>query len=151
MRKLLSILVAGVMLGGLFQGCGQRLYRRWMITRFVTTTEFKVPVKNEKVTVVMVGEDTIAVAYSEFPILIPKGIDPQVSYMDVDGIASQKNLSRANGDTFINKVDVGVNKAKLFQVICFEDSRKGDFDYNDLVIHVKYQQRGDIFGLACNR
>lgn len=147
MRKLLSILVAGVMFGACSKGVDSN-FTKDDVTRLVTTEEFKVPVENEKVTIVMVGVDTIAVAYSEFPILIPRGIEPQVSYMDVDGGTSQKNLSRAYDDTFINKVDVGVNKAKLFQVICFEDSRKGDFDYNDLVIHVKYEQRGNIFGFG---
>lgn len=147
MRKLLSILVAGVMFGACSKSIDSN-FTKEDVTRFVTTEEFKVPVKSEKVTVVMVGEDTIAVAYSEFPILIPKGIVPQISYMDVDRGTSQKNLSRASDDTFINKVDVGVNKAKLYQVICFEDSREGDYDYNDLVIHVKYQQNGNIFGFG---
>lgn len=147
MRKLLFILVAGVMLGACSKSVDSN-FTKEDVTRFVTTEEFKIPVESEKVTVVMVGEDTIAVAYSEFPILIPKGIEPQISYMDVDGIASQKNLSRGYSDSFINKIDVGVNKAKLFQVICFEDSRAGDYDYNDLVIHVKYQQSGNIFGFG---
>ena len=40
------------------------------------------------------------------------------------------------------------NKAQMFQVICFEDSYKGDYDYNDLVIHVMYLQKNNIFGFA---
>ena len=40
------------------------------------------------------------------------------------------------------------NKAQLFQVVCFEDSRSGDYDYNDLVIHVKYQWNGTRFGFG---
>lgn len=36
----------------------------------------------------------------------------------------------------------------MFQVICFEDSYEGDYDYNDLVIHVLYQQKGNIFGFG---
>lgn len=36
----------------------------------------------------------------------------------------------------------------MFQVICFEDSYKGDYDYNDLVIHVMYLQKNNIFGFA---
>ena len=40
------------------------------------------------------------------------------------------------------------NKSQLFQVVCFEDSRRGDYDYNDLVIHVLYQTRQNIFGFG---
>ena len=41
------------------------------------------------------------------------------------------------------------NKSQLFQVVCFEDSRRGDYDYNDLVIHVLYQTRqGTFFGFG---
>lgn len=33
-------------------------------------------------------------------------------------------------------------------MVCFEDSRSGDYDYNDLVIHVKYQWNGTRFGFG---
>lgn len=33
-------------------------------------------------------------------------------------------------------------------MVCFEDSRSGDYDYNDLVIHVKYQWSGTRFGFG---
>lgn len=142
MRKILSICVAGVMLGACSDGVKSD-FTKEDVTRFVTTEEFKIPVKNDKVTIVTVGEDTIAVAYSEFPILVPKGVDAKISYVDRNDL-SEKNLARSYNEALKNEI----NQSKLFQVICFEDSRVGDYDYNDLVIHVKYEQRGNLFGFG---
>ena len=143
MRKLLSILVAGVMFGACSKSIDSN-FTKEDVTRFVTTEEFKVPVENGKVTIATVGEDTIAVAFSEFPILVPKGVNVKLSYADIDKTSSGKNLGRSYNDALTNEI----NQTKLFQVICFEDSRDGDYDYNDLVIHVKYEQVGNIFGFG---
>ena len=152
MRKLLSFLVAGVMFGACSKGVDSE-FTKEDVTRLVTTEDYTVPVKNDQVTIVKVGEDTIAVAYSEFPILVPKGVKLDVSYADIDK-SSGKNLARGGGwgdeweNGWENEIGVGANKSQLFQVICFEDSQKLDYDYNDLVIHVKYQQMGNFFGFG---
>ena len=148
MRKVLSVLVAGVMFGACSDGLKSDLTKE-DVSRFITTEEFNVPVKDGKVTIVTVGEDTVAIGYSEFPILVPKGVQAKVSYADKNEDLGGRSLSRGFDDKFPNIV--GENQFRLFQVICFEDSWVGDYDYNDLVIHVKYQQSGNIFGSGCVR
>ncbi|MEY8591413.1 hypothetical protein AALK14_08180 [Butyricimonas hominis] len=145
MRKVLSVLVAGVMFGACSDGLKSDLTKE-DVSRFITTEEFNVPVKDGKVTIVTVGEDTVAIGYSEFPILVPKGVQAKVSYVDKNEDLGGRSLSRGFDDKFPNIV--GENQFRLFQVICFEDSWVGDYDYNDLVIHVKYQQSGNIFGFG---
>lgn len=109
------------------------------VNHFLTTEEFSVPVKEGYVTQVVVNEVKIAEAVTPMTILLPRAtqtkaaIGPQLVYVPVS--------------EYPNNVEL-VNNAKLYQVVCFEDSREGDYDYNDLVIHVLYKLRGNKFGFA---
>lgn len=109
------------------------------VTHFLTTEEFTVPVKEGYVTQVMVGGEIIAEAVTPMTILLPRTVQtkaesgPQLVYVPLN--------------EYPNNVEP-VNNFKLYQVVCFEDSREGDYDYNDLVIHVLYKLRGNKFGFA---
>lgn len=109
-----------------------------IVTRLTTTETFQVPVKNGCVTKVEMDGNVIAEAISPMTILVPRSVP----------------TSKAEGLTYsfipVNEYpnEITQNTAKLYQVICFEDSRTGDYDYNDLVIHVKYQTKGNLFGLG---
>ena len=107
------------------------------IDHFLTSESYEVPVKAGCISVVTLAGETIAEADSPMTILIPK-----------------KSLTKAEGvstafvpiDQYPNEFPG--NRAHLFQVVCFEDSKSGDFDYNDLVIHVRYQLSKNIFALG---
>lgn len=107
------------------------------VERLTTTETVDVPIKDGCVTKVEMDGSVIAEVISPIKILVPRNMP----------------TSKANGLTysFIPRNEypnVIENKSKLYQVICFEDSRAGDYDYNDLVIHVKYQIKGNLFGLG---
>lgn len=93
-----------------------------------TTTEFVVPVRNGMTTVVR-NEAGAEVARTSAPltILLAKGETPVVEY--VESVAGEENQIRTN----------------LWQVVAFEDSLVGDYDYNDFVFHVKYELSGRNF------
>lgn len=109
------------------------------VKHFLTSEEFAVPVKEGYVTQVMLGNEKIAEAVTPMTILLPRTVQtkaeggPQLVYVPID--------------EYPNNVEP-VNNFKLYQVVCFEDSREGDYDYNDLVIHVLYKLRGNKFGFA---
>lgn len=94
----------------------------------VSTAEYAVPVQEGRITVVTnrYGEE---IARTPVPItlLTAKGETLSVSYLS--DVPEDENIIRTN----------------LWQVIAFEDSRTGDYDYNDLVIHVKYEVVGTRF------
>lgn len=97
----------------------------------VSTAEFRVPVTQGKVSVVRSATGgEIARTASPVTILVGKDDKPAVEY--VDAAPGDENETRSS----------------LWQVVLFEDSRSGDYDYNDLVIHVKYDVKGDKFGIG---
>lgn len=91
-----------------------------------TLTEvLNVPVKEGYTTYVTCGEDTLAVANKPISILIPK---------------QTKSLTRSTGNEI--KIDYAIIKStetysKHWQAVLFEDTEHGDYDYNDLIIHVQ--------------
>lgn len=109
------------------------------LSHFQTTEEFSVPVQAGYVTQVKLGEETIAEAVSPMTILIPKSTQtkaaegPQLVYVPLSDYPNDVELE---------------NNTKLYQVICFEDSKAADYDYNDLVIHILYKLRGNTFGFG---
>lgn len=109
-----------------------------LVTRLTTTETFNVPVQEGCVTKVEMNGVVIAEAISPMTILVPRNA-PATK-------ASGLTYSFIPLKEYPNKLTENV--AKLYQVICFEDSRVGDYDYNDLVIHVKYQTKGNLFGFG---
>lgn len=108
------------------------------VSHFQTAEQYTVPTKAGQITTVKMNGVTLAEASSPMKIWIPRyaqtkaAAAPEVIYTPAD--------EYPNG--------FAGNKAQLFQVVCFEDSRSGDYDYNDLVIHVKYQWSGTRFGFG---
>lgn len=90
------------------------------------TEIMEVPIKEGYTTYVTYGEDTLAVANEPISILIPK---------------QSKVSTKASSDNEI-KIDFGTlqnipSYSNYWQAVMFEDTEDGDYDYNDLIIHVK--------------
>ena len=92
----------------------------------VTTRTLSVPVDAGHVAVVSSGEEILATADAPTEVLVPKG-----ALIEIRQLTPEE----------FNLTGLEVNTARLWQGIAFEDSRNGDCDYNDLVIHVKYESR----------
>ncbi len=93
-----------------------------------TTAEFAVPVREGMTTVVCnAAGDEIARTSVPLTILLDKAETPSLAY--VESVAGEENQIRTN----------------LWQVVAFEDSLVGDYDYNDFVFHVKYELSGRNF------
>lgn len=94
----------------------------------VTTTEYVVPVQEGRTTVVYnrYGEE---IARTPVPMTLLTAKDEELSVAYLSDVPADENIIRTN----------------LWQVIAFEDSRTGDYDYNDLVLHVKYEVSGKQF------
>lgn len=107
------------------------------VNHFQTAEAFEVPVEAGKITVVKADGVTLAEADSPMTIWVPRmGKTRAAEGITVEFVPSDEYPSFEG------------NKAQVFQVICFEDSYDGDYDYNDLVIHVMYLQKQNIFGFA---
>lgn len=108
------------------------------IAHFLTSEEFDVPIQDGYVTQVYLDEDLIAEAISPMRIMLPKQSSDK---------AGESRIVYVPKSEYPNEIDLE-NRAKLYQVICFEDSRNADYDYNDLVIHVLYKTQGSKFGFG---
>ena len=89
------------------------------VSHFQTAEQYTVPTKAGQITTVKMNGVTLAEASSPMKIWIPRyartkaAAAPEVIYTPAD--------EYPNG--------FAGNKAQLFQVVCFEDSRSGDYDY----------------------
>lgn len=88
--------------------------------------DYEVPVKSGCTTYVLYGEDTLAVCNEPRIIKIPR---------------EAMTLTKAAENPGI-KIDYGILKdidtySHYWQAVMFEDSEVGDYDYNDLIIHVR--------------
>lgn len=95
--------------------------------RLTTHVAYDVPTKAGYTTYVTYGADTLCVAAEPTSIWIPKNLNPVVK--------SDGGLTVS----YIEGTDPKAGSAQMWQTIAFEDSEVGDYDYNDLVIHCKYQ------------
>ncbi|MBQ4278685.1 MAG: hypothetical protein IJC16_01850 [Rikenellaceae bacterium] len=109
------------------------------VDRLTTTEAFDVPVRSGHITQVIAAGEVIAEAASPMTIQLPRGA---AAARGEGGITCRF----VPADEYPNVLTE--NRAKLYQVVCFEDSRSADYDYNDLVFHVKYQIRGNRFGFG---
>lgn len=91
----------------------------------LTTTSYNVPIIAGKTTYVVYESDTLAIATSPMTIIVPKSA--------IQTKANALNISYVDG----TDPKAGVNQNWV--TIAFEDSKEGDYDYNDLIIHVKTQ------------
>lgn len=133
MKKVFVFLTLAV----LFSSCADKIKKGDTpdvkeVEKFLTAETLNIPVKQGYVTTVTANGDTIACVNTPMQVMVPRTNDIKITYTPQDEYPN----------SFTE------NKAKLYQVVCFEDSKSGDYDYNDLVIHVKYQTKGDIFGFG---
>lgn len=100
-----------------------------IIANCTTSEEFQVPVKEGYTTIVTCGEDTLAVANEPITILVPRGSQLQSKSGEATGIKIDFEVLQ-NAETY----------SQYWQAVMFEDSRRVDYDYNDLIIHVRNQR-----------
>lgn len=96
------------------------------IENLINITSYEIPVKSGYTTYVIYQGDTIAIDNQPTTIPIPATAVQTKSEEDQLRIVFKEGL------------DSRIGSWQLFQTIAFEDSRNGDYDYNDLVIHTKY-------------
>ncbi len=106
------------------------------IAHFATSQEFDVPTRAGHVTLVKINDQVVAETDVPMTITLPAHVQTR----SLEALCEY--LPYAEYPNYL-----GPN-SQYFQVVCFEDSRSGDYDYNDLVIHVKYQASGDLFGFG---
>ena len=97
--------------------------------------DYDVPVKAGFTTIVTYEKDTLAVANEPMTIKVPKG-----------SISPTRSGSSLNIDYDVLQ-DVP-SYSHQFQAVMFEDSKDGDYDYNDLVLHVENtftHEKGSVF------
>lgn len=87
-------------------------------------SELVVTVTPNKASIVKLGTDTLAVLTRTRSIAVPKY--SEITITEIDN--SNNNLKE---------------KYKLWETVAFEDSKVGDYDYNDLVIHVLIEQKNN--------
>lgn len=109
-----------------------------VILRMQTSKEYTVPVKEGYVTQVVFSGEVVATAVEPMTILLP-------ITSAVTKVVDDLTLVYVPKAQYPNTIE---NESSLFQVICFEDSKETDYDYNDLVIHVYYKTKGNIFGFG---
>ena len=122
----MRIIFLSTIIMGLFTSCHEDLFtddKDEKVIRCEPFEDYTVPVKQGYTTYVMYGEDTLAVANEPITIKIPKN----------------SITSRSNSEL---KVDFDIIKgdstySKYWQAVMFEDSESMDYDYNDLIIHVR--------------
>lgn len=106
------------------------------VPNMVMTQEYNIPIKSGAVTIVTYKGDTLAVTSKPMTILIPK-----------DAV-TKSNSSQLNIEYDENlKIDF-TRRSYSWQVIAFEDSHKGDYDYNDLILHLKYELKDNIMKIG---
>lgn len=97
------------------------------INNYITSKAEYIIVPTNKICVARIGNDTLSITDESKDILVPKSISPTIEYFDTNSITRSESIK--------NKLS---NKDSYWEVIAFEDSKSGDNDYNDLIIHVKY-------------
>lgn len=102
--------------------------------RFNTISTLNVPVQEGKLTVVTFNGDIICLTQTPTTIPVPKsalstkaGDKIAISYVD------------ASDPKYVEALGENTASSELWQTIAFEDSMVGDYDYNDIVLHLCYQ------------
>lgn len=108
-------------------------------SNFMMQQPYEVPLQTGKVAIVTMGEDTLAVTDVALTIQIPLGAtvtraesgDVKVTYVEYAALPEFK---------------AGSYIAMSVGTFLFEDSRKADYDYNDVILHVKALADGSVGG-----
>ena len=122
----------GILLG--LMSCNKKeLYQAPDVENLLPLESRWVEVPEGKVALIRFYEDTLAVVTESADVMIPKA---NVLTKSFENAISIEYLEKNN------VLDL-VRKWKVYQVLAFEDSEQGDYDYNDLVVHVKVEQGGN--------
>lgn len=93
-----------------------------------TSQDFTVPIREGYTTYITIGEDTLAAANEPITIRIPKEYAPGRTRAGEDKINISYDVLKDGAET---------TYSKAWQAVMFEDTPYGDYDYNDLIIHVR--------------
>lgn len=102
------------------------------LARNMAQSEFNVPYKDGLLTKVTIGDETVGVYNEATTLMLPSQANPQISYIDGTDVQAGYEL----------------NTTRYWHSVAFEDSKDGDYDYNDLVFHVRYKQSGKKLSLG---
>lgn len=94
-------------------------------------SDYAVPVQSNMATVVTYGTDTLAITRYATTISVPRAAKE----------AGEIKVSYSDKDIYEN-----FSSSSYWQYLSFEDTRNGDYDYNDLVIHGRIQNIGKWLG-----
>lgn len=93
-----------------------------------TLADYEVPLQPHMSTIVVLEGDTLAVTHEPMRIAVPRrAVDQNALQVTYTQEAVYENFASSN----------------YWQYIAFEDTRKGDYDYNDLVIHCRIKNNRD--------
>lgn len=99
------------------------------LENFVTTRSEVFYAENPSIA--LVGIDTLAWFQGEVNLSVPHNASIVIEEYDYS-----VNLTNPNG-----------NSSRIWQVIAFEDSKDGDYDYNDLIIHTRFDANKETISL----
>lgn len=123
-----GIFIVAVLFMALISCNKKEVYRAPEVDNFIATTIQHIDVPEGKVALVRFYEDTLAIVTKTADIVVPK-------------VAKQSRAS--NNPITIEYLENNNNlgtKYQIWQVLAFEDSEYGDYDYNDLVVHIRILQ-----------
>ena len=108
------------------------------LDKYLTDKAVSVTVPSGSIAVVRMGGDTLSITTESKDVIVPKYATPTIDYYSETASAA----TRATDPSYYNQLK---NKANdnMWQVIAFEDSKNGDYDYNDLIVHNKYLISGN--------
>lgn len=106
----------------------KEIYKAPVVDNLLTTTIQHIEVPEGKIAIVHYYEDTLAILTKTADVVVPKVAQQ-----------SHSSIQPISVEFLENNNNLG-NAYQIWQVIAFEDSEHGDYDYNDLVIHVRIIQ-----------
>lgn len=125
MKTTLLIILAGILIS-----CHKEIYNDPNLGRMNKDldpfVDYDVPVKDGCTTYILYGEDTLAVCNEPRTIKIPREALMSTKAANSTGLTIDFGILQSQ-DSYSN----------YWQAVMFEDSETGDYDYNDLVIHVR--------------
>lgn len=122
-----QILLPGIFVALAFVGCLDNpsdlaAKRALQIDAIETLSDYEVPVKPDCTTIVVLDTDTLAVTQQPMRITVPRRAAE----------AGELQITYSQDPIYDNFAS-----SRYWQYLAFEDTRNGDYDYNDLVIHCR--------------
>lgn len=106
----------------------KQIYKAPVVDNWLATETQHIEVPDGKIALVRYYGDTLAIVTETADIVVPKGI------------ATTRSEKEPISIEYLNNNNNFGSKYQIWQVIAFEDSEYGDYDYNDLVIHTRILQ-----------